>query len=540
MMKRREWIVAGLVLLLFWAVAGLMLAPRLERRLNEAAAVLVSRLDAEAGGARFDRVQVRFDGQRARVSGAVRYEADARRLLSALREEVRTPGNRWNPLRTVEAGAELEVRPLESGWLVVAMRGTAAEVVGVCATSAEREALEAGLRGRWPVWRGEMVLGLTLDQRRFDEAGKWAKTVAGLPAPVARGKGSARLLVARIGEAWQDLPLEESESAPAGLLAAGATLSEWRERVRPLVAEVAQHAEREAAWEREQERLSRLPPPHVFLARRGEQVLLRGEVYDVEAKRAVLSSVMAAMPGKRILDDLRAAGARRPGGGLGGLDEVVSEEGEKTFALGVPERDWVVLDWQVAREALPWEAALPEGLTVEAVREDSAVLIDWLQGSNAGIPLLPAPPQPAFLTLAVFAGRVVIGGQMAEEALRAQVVEAVKRAYPAGWVLRDEMAVSGRCVASESVQHTVQSVPVKKAQEPMLLAVALPGESWRLLPQAVLADRAVLETEGLLPKALQAATVAASLGEVLEEMEAQGIRFPHIEIREVKRNPSKP
>jgi hypothetical protein len=107
-------------------------------------------------------------------------------------------------------------------------------------------------------------------------------------------------------------------------------------------------------------------------------------------------------------------------------------------------------------------------------------------------------------------------------------------------VLRDEMAVSGRCVASESVQHTVQSVPVKKAQEPMLLAVAVPGESWRLLPQAVLADRAVLETEGLLPKALQAATVAASLGEVLEEMEAQGIRFPAIETRDVKRNPSKP
>lgn len=540
MMTRREWIWAGLGLLLFWAVAGLAVAPRLERRLNAAAAVLVERLDAEAGGVRFDRVKVTFDGQRARVTGAVRHEVDGRRLLAALREELRTPGNRWNPVAAVEVGQGLEVRPLDPGWIVVGIRGFEVEVVGGCATSAEREALDGGLRERWPVWRGEMETAVTVEDRRFEESGKWSKTVESMPRPVARGKAAARVLAARVGEALKDLPLDDADQIDE-VNELGVTMTEWQGKVRPLVAKVKLHAAEEAAWEIEQERLNGLPPPHVFLGRRGEQVLLRGEVFDLEAKRAVLSAIMAAFPGSRILDDLRAEGGRRPGSGLGALNpDLVGGEGGKGFALGLAGREWVTLDWEVAREAKPWEEHLPVDLLADAVKEDSAVVIDWLQGANAGIPQLPAPPQPAFFTLAVFAGRVVVGGQVAEEGFRAQVVEAIKRAYPAGWVLRDEIAVSGRCVAVEGIQHTVLSVPVKNTGDEVLLAVVLPGQSWRLLPRAILADVGVLETESLLPKALPAQVVAASLGDVLEEMRALGIHFPATTSQGVEQDDAKP
>jgi len=530
MMTRREWILAGLGLLLFEAVAALVMVPRIERKLNEAAAEMVGRLDREAGGGRFDRVRVVFEGQRAKLTGAVRNEADARRLIEALRQELRTPGNRWNPVVGLEVGKGMEVRPLEAGWLVAGVRGYELEVVGVCATEGEREALKEGLRSRWPIWKGGMEWEVGVESRRFDESKRWARALETFPGPIARGKLAARLMMLKIGEGWKELVVEEGEqSRPSDeeLKRLGVTAMEWQRVVGPMRRKVDQHRQEEVAWEAEQERLKRLPLAHVFFGRRGKQVLLRGEVYDEESKRALIAMVMTAMPGMRILDDVRAAGMRRPGTEWEQLLEVLGQGGEveKAFALAVPGQDWAVLDWQIGKDQKAWSGAESEGMDKEGLRADSVVVIDWLQGGHAGIPTLAAPLQPAFLTLAAFSGRVVLGGQLAEEALRAQVVAAVKRSFTAGWVVRDEIAVSGRCEASESVQHTVLSVPEPPLPGAFVLAAAVPGQSWRLLPRAVLEDETILETEGLLPMPLAGHTVAAGLSDVLEEMRALGLRF---------------
>ncbi len=513
---------AGGCLLLLGAVAVLGLAPRLQSRLDAAAAGALRGLDATAGGARYDRVRVIFDGQRALVAGAVRSEADGRQLLATLREELRTPGNGWNPVTRVEAGADLEVRPLDAGWLVAALRGRDAEVTGVCASEGERAALEDALRRRWPSWRGKIEFAMRVDDRRFDESADWLKTVQNLPAPEARGRKSARLLAVRIGGVWRELALEEDETLPPLCREIGISGVEWREHVLPRLGRVREHFLAEAAWEAEQERLRKLPPAHVFLGRRGDQVLLRGEVFDLEAKRALFSAVMTVLPGCRILDDLRANGERRPGSGMGvpDGDALLAGKDGKAFALGLPGRDWALLDWEVAREARPWEGALPPGLAADEIAQDSALVIDWLQGANAGIPTLPAPPRPAFVTLAAYAGRVVVGGQLAEEALRAQLLEAVKRAYPSGWIVRDEVSVSGACAASETIQHTLQSVPVAKSGD-ALLAVALPGQPWKVLPETATADTSTLEPDAL-PPGLSASLLAAALQGVLEEMRALG------------------
>ncbi len=528
MLSRREWMVAGGCLLLLWAAAVLVMAPRLLHRLSSAANDLLSELDAQAGGERFNRVSLSFDGQKALVNGSVRSPADARRLLDALRADLRTSGNDWNPVTEVVAEDTFTVRPLDPGWLLAAMRGYEAEIIGACASAAERHALENGLRRRWPSWRGRIDFALRVDGSRFDESRDWLKTVQNLPAPEPRGRQSAKLLAAPIGGAWREVEATtgENDTLPPALHELGLSGSEWRERGQPLQTRVREHLLAEAAWEAEQERRRRLPPAHVFLGRRGDQVLLRGEVFDLEAKHALFSAVMAALPGCRILDDLRATGARRPGLSPGVLASEVLTGGkeDKAFALGVPGREWTQLDWEVAREAEPWRDALPIGLDAKQIAEDSALIIDWLQGANAGIPALPAPPRSAFVTLAAYAGRVVVGGQLAEESLRAQLLEAVKRAYTAGWSVRDEVEVSGACTTSSDVQHTAQSVPVASDQK-ALLAVAIPGQSWRVLPDQLLSD-SVTFTPDVLPAGLSPALVTASLQNTLEEMRALGFDFP--------------
>ncbi len=526
MLSRREWIVAGGCLLLFGAAAVLLSGPNLLHRLHSAAQDALNQLEAQAGGERFNRLSVVFEGQTARLHGTVRSNADAQLLVETMRNDLRTPGNPWNPVTRVAAEGSLRVRPLDPGWLLAAVRGFEVEIIGVCASNAEREALEEGLRRRWPTWRGKIEFGLQVDNRRFDEAADWIKTVRVLPAPEARGSQSAKLLAAAVGGAWQELPLEAAGAMPGPLQALGLSESEWRERVQPLQTRVREHLLAEAAWEAEQERLRRLPPAHVILGQRGDQVLLRGEVFDLESKRALFSAIMTALPGCRILDDLRASGERRPGPPLGVPETALIQTGEmkKTFLLGLPGGNWTPLDPKAGNDAASWRHDLPSGVEVAEIAEDHALVLDWLNGSHAGIPALPAPPRPAFITLAAYAGRVVVGGQLAEEALRAQLVEAVKRAYPAGWSVRDEVEVTGACATSATIQHTLQSVPVA-APDGSILAVALPGQPWRRLPESLLQGNSQLAPESL-PGGLNTSLVTAALQPCLEEMRSLGLDSP--------------
>jgi hypothetical protein len=530
LLTRREWLIAGACLLLFAALATLNLAPRLQAKLTQAATTKLQSLDHQAGGARFDRVALSFDGQRALITGAVRHQQDGLRLIHSLNHDLRTPGNPFNPVTKVTATSSLEVKPLQSGWLVAAVQGFNAEIIGTCATPQERDTLEQSLRSRWPTWRGKINFALQVDPRRFDESSAWLATVRSLPAPEARGQKSARLFAAQIGRTWTDLPLQTSAPSPAPipppLHALGITSNEWQDRVLSHHDAVLSHLQKETAWEIEQERLRNLPPAHVFLGKRGNQVLLRGEVFDIDSKRAVIASIMAALPEARLLDDLRANGTRRPDPGLGSFNpsETLSDTSDKAFALGLPGKPWTPLDWEVARSAQPWSSLLPPGLDPKSLAEDSALVIDWLQGSNAGIPLLPTPPQPAFLTLAVYQDRIMISGRLAEQALHTQILAALKRAYPSGYTIDDQIAVSGSTLASDSVQHTTQTIPVRQT-DPLLFAIALPGKPWQTLSPTDVASLASLPIDQTLHD-LPSQTLATAFAPALEEIRSLGLSFP--------------
>lgn len=530
LLTRREKLIAGACLLLFAALAFFNLAPRLHSRLITAAAAKIQAIDQQTGGSRFDRVSLTFDGQRIFLAGAVRHHQDGLRLIHTFNHDLRTPANPFNPVSQVTATSTLQVKPLQSGWLVAAFQGFNAQVIGVCASSQERETLEQSILSRWPSWRGKINFALQVDTHRFDESPAWLATVRSLPSPEARGRKSAKLFATQIGRTWTDLPLSDPKTQPppipTQLHDIAITSNEWLDRISPSHTNVLSYLKQETAWEIEQERLRNLSPAHVFIGKRGNQVLLRGEVFDIDSKRAIIASIIAALPDIRLLDDLRAEGARRPEPGLGSFHptQALLEKEGKAFALGLPGKPWSALDWEVARTAQPWSTLLPSGLDPKTLLEDSALVIDWLQGSNAGIPTLPTPPQPAFLTLAVYQDRILIGGRLAEQSLYTQILAAVKRSYPSGYTFSDQITISGSTEPSDSVQHTIQTIPVRKT-DPLLFAVALPGRPWQTLSPSEVAALAALPIDqsvhGLSPQSL-----ATSFEPALEEIRSLGLSFP--------------
>ena len=536
MLSRREWVLAAAALLLLWSAAALGFAPRLRSQLESVAAQTLSDLDTSVGGHRFDRLQVRFDGQTARVSGAVRNEADKNLLLARLATSLRTPGNPWNPVERVipDGPGAFAIRPLEAGWLLAAFRGFEADIVGICAHGTEREALEEQLRRRWPSWRGSLRLRIQEDSKRFDQSATWLQTVRQLPAPENRGPASARLLIARIGQSWQDLfppSLASPKDASAMRQQLGISAGEWAALVDPLLQPVMAHRAAETAWFQEQQRLLSLPPAHVFLGRRQDELLLRGEVHDTAAKRALLYSVMTALPGYRILDDVRNTGNRRPSPAfvVPPSKQIAGTRSGKAFYLAMPGQGWQALDWEVGPEAQPWKEHLPANLESGLVQSDGIAVIEWLQGGQIQAPTLQAPPQPAFLTLAAHAGRIHLGGRLAEPGLHAVLVSAVRRAYPSGWMIEDQISLSGTVAPSATLQHTLQSIPIPNDTDGALpiLAIALPGQVWSALSLESVGDLTRLSSKDLPPGfPISPAAIADVLHDPVDKIRARGFVFP--------------
>ena len=163
----------------------------------------------------------------------------------------------------------------------------------------------------------------------------------------------------------------------------------------------------------------------------------------------------------------------------------------------------------------------------EGLKLDGAVVANWVRGENAGIPRLAPEPRRPFFTLALYAGRAVLGGEVADEAERSLMLEAVKRAYPADWVVVDEVVVSGACGPMRNLEHALRSLP-EPPQEmpPVLLAVTGGTGSWGTAPSA----KVIWRTEALgeaeapwLPPGVAVGRVALAWQLPMEEIRALGL-----------------
>lgn len=521
-MNRARWITSAAAFLTLWILGTTILAPSLTQTLEAAAREALARHSTLTP--HLDGVVVTFEGQEARLSGRARTVQNRADAVAVIRDQVRVAalmglGTSLNPVAGVRD--ELVVVPYPAGWLMLATTGPRARLLGRAASEFEARDLTRSLQETWSAQGGTIEGMPGIDSEHHDEATHVSATLRGAPPPQAE----AMAHVARIGGPWLALVLDNSDSAlREQAFGLGVTQAEWETRVLPALQEVrATHAHQRQAAD-ELRRLSALPPGHIFLASRDSEVTLRGELATEPAKRALLDRALQIFSPSRVHDEVRVSSRRRPGGELPPITTALMPTNEKNGSgkvlfLGIDNEAWKPVDWQVAEDAQPWKSDLPTGLDATLLKDDSSAVINWLQGAAKPPHLLNT--QPAFITLAMFDGKAVLSGQVAEESVRAQIIAAVRQTYaPRFVVMHDNLRLNGSCQPFRSILHTLKSLPPPPPPNTDgWLALAIPAESWLILPATRdLVEAGGIDRTGRLPKGLSAALVEDRSMESIEQL----------------------
>ncbi|MFO1482050.1 MAG: hypothetical protein U1F71_01685 [Verrucomicrobiaceae bacterium] len=526
-MNRARWITSIIMLFLLWSVGALMLVPRMQRDLEAAAGRALENQGTLQH--RLDHLRLSFEGQQALLRGSVRTIQDRLTVETTVRDLVRakTPlsgslGLRLNPVSSVLN--EIEVMPNAPGWLLLAANGTNARLFGNAASEFEARDLQRSVQESWSA-HGGVGAGdaIPADDGKLDEAADVSATLRSIPLP----QPEARAHLARIGQAWRELQLQKSDdSLRAEARAVGVTDTQWDQIVLPALHELRAARRQQVAAAAEHEHQLRLPAGHVFVATRGTQVILRGEVGSESLKQTLLNDALATFAPRRVHDAIRVSATRRHAGDFGPITTALLPKGDaaddKSLFIGFTNESWKVVDWQVASDARPWQKLLPGGVDAGLLQNDSAALIDWLQGSSASMDGTTSPQlMPSFITLAVFDQKVMISGQVAEEATHAQIIAAARRTYsPRFLVLHDSLHLRSDCRPSNGIQHTLRSLPAPPEKASTgIFAIASPGESWTVIPATpALVEAGGLAESGRLPAGLPASLLESSSAEAIERL----------------------
>lgn len=521
-MTRARWLIAGSSLLLFWLLAGTVWAPAIQRELTRSANQLFSQEKDS-----YPPVRASFEGQEAILTGKVRRaeqrSAAERRARESVRASLALAANLGSGLNPVTHVAnQIEVVPLPPGWLMLAAQGEYARISGIAATDFEARDALARVQESWSAHGGRLEGKVLTAGDRFDEAPDAEKTLATVPPAQSFGGDSAQIQIARLGREWERLNLDAAdERLHEQTLAMGLTETEWENHVLPGILATRKHQKIQREREAEIARQAKLPPPHVFLAARDHRILLRGETASLMLKRELLNATISAFPDWKVLDDIRVNPERRATGDFGVLSSALlpqtppsskDKTAGKALALGLPGQGWHILDWQVGGdEAQPWLEVLPKDLPGALVTADGVTLVEWLQGKTHGIPGLPQRAQPSFLTLTLLPDRVILAGQLAEEALRTQLIEAAQRTYGGrARIIADGLLARGTCEPSADVMQTMASLPpLPGPSQPPVLAFARPGQVWKTTP----ATPGLLEAGGITQSKFLPADFPASMAE---------------------------
>ncbi|WP_395742847.1 hypothetical protein [Prosthecobacter sp.] len=526
-MTRARWLLSAASLFALWLAGALVLLPRLQRDLETAARETLSRqpaLNERLGG-----LQLAFDGLQARLTGSVRTAQDRSTLEAAVQDLVRAPApltgglaRRLNPVSSVRN--EVEVIPFPPGWMLLAAQGGRARLLGTAADDYEARDLARSVQESWSM-QGGMTEGTPgTDAGRHDEAASVSATLRTLPAP----QPSVQAWLVRIGQGWKELSLSRPDSElRSEANALGVSETEWRQQVLPALHELRSKQLRQQLAQAESERQARLPPGYLFLAVRDEQIILRGEVGSAAMKEEILQEALTAFAPHRLHDEIRVSTQRRPSGDFGPLTTALLPEadqtgGGKSCHLSLSDDAWKPVDWQIAPREQAWKQTLPAGLDARPLQQDATLLSHWLEGDDSHAPAPLLPMDAPFLALALFGEKAIASGQVAEEAVRAQFVAAVRLAYgPRLVVLSDDVHVRGNCApSSNNILNTLKSLPpAPTTRSPVVFAIAKPGGTWMLLPvTSQLLEAGGLARSGLLPAGIPAAAVEDVAAESIEQL----------------------
>lgn len=513
-MTRVRWLIAGFWLLAFWLLAGMVVAPALQSQLEAQASAI---LKGQPTG--YEAVKVQFDGQRAILRGQVRHEDQRAQILSAAEKEVRGVGPlsaKLNPVQQVVD--ELEIVPYPPGWLFLAANGTRGQLLGAAATEFESRDLYSLIQDRWVAKGGRIESMLKTLPELHDEAPDLKQTLAQIPLPDPReGGDSSQIQIASLGGPWQRLvPDAKDERLMERSLAIGIPRREWEKSILPLIQNVRRYQSEQRSQAEETARQTKLPPPHLFLAARENRLLVRGQTATVGIKREFLNALIVSFPEWRVIDDVRVDRECRTVSDFGPittallpdpLDEDSKSKG-KSLVLGLSGHAWKPVDWLAETDTQPWKEDLPKDLPVNLLQDDYRMVIGWLQGETKGIPNLPIRAQPSFLTLILLPNKVIFGGQLAEESLHTQLIEAARQKYSGkAIVIADSLLVRGTCAPSIEIQQTLRSLPpLPEAGSPGSIAFTTPGQVWKNTPASSGIDQAgAVAKSGILPTDFPAA-----------------------------------
>lgn len=524
-MTRARWILSAALLFALWLVGALVVVPRLQRDLETAAQSTLSQQTALLK--RLDGLRLAFDGQQARLSGSVRTVQDRSAIETAVRDLVRAPvplsaglGMRLNPVSGVRS--EIEVVPYPTGWLLLAANGAQARLLGTAANAYEARDLARSVQESWSA-QGGTAEGLPdTDTDNHDEAANVFATLRTVPAP----QSTALVYLARIGQSWKELALTQTdEELMAEARVLGVNDAEWEKHVLPTLRKLRDTLQQQRDAQAETERLAKLPPGHLFIAVRDQEIILRGDVGTASMKREILDDALATFAPRRLHDEIRVNTRRRPSGDFGPISTALlpvgSKSGGKSYFLSLSGDAWKPVDWQITASEQSWKQDLPPGLDTAVLQKDSELLTGWLQGDDTHAPAPSQSMEPAFISLALFGAKVIISGQVAEESVRARLIAAVRQAYsPPFVVMSDDVHVRGNCDPAGNILHTLKSLPPPPAaRSGGLLAIARPGSTWMLIPVTKeLVEAGGLAKSGLLPAGIPAAVVADLSAEAIEQL----------------------
>ncbi len=486
-MTRVRWIISAVTLLVLWLIGALVCLPRMERALAAAAQNALSQQPTLAS--RLGRLRLDFDGQQAHIAGSVRTAQDRQAIAAAVRDLVRAPtpltaslGLRLNPVSVVRD--DIEITPYPPGWLLLAATGPQARLLGTAATDYEARDLLRSVQESWSSQGGVVAGTLATDAATHDEAASVSRTLRGVPAPPQ----TAQAHLTQIGQPWQEIPLHLPDDVLlAKAQALGVSTDAWQQQVLPALHELRGTLTQQQLAEAERRRQAGLPPGHLFIASRENEVILRGEVGTAVMKRDILDAALAVFAPHRVHDEIRVSPQRRPSGEFGLITTALLPTGqtaaERSLFLCFGGTAWQAVDWQIASAEQSWRQTHPADLPPALLGDDSATLTDWLNGARAAAPAMQL--QPSFISLALFDSKAILSGQIAEEALRAQLIAAARQAYaPHLLVSADDLHVRGNCQpATAEVFHTLKSLPpAPAANSAGSFAIATPGSTWQLLP----------------------------------------------------------
>lgn len=514
---RKYWFIA----IALWA--GLMLlgwvvwAARIEKTLESAAREV---LRSHPKARYLKGVAVTFDGQEAVLSGKVHKAAMRGLATQIVGEELRRAsgvGAALNPVTSVRN--QIEIEPLPPGWLALVLDGDRISLLGLAGSDEEKELVSQMAEKLLSKPGVEFRAMVKADDESASTSENLDATLNSLPARIRSLDGKAALLTARIGEEWQAHEPDAENAIKEMLVSYGAGPAQWEKDIMPLV----KHAQQRRAAQRNEEaqaaRLAKLPPPHVILAIRGGDALVQGEVGSAALKTQLIEATLRACAGMRVIDLLRVTTERRPrvdaATTLSFLPPITDGSRTGLIAVAIPGGEWKMVGMPAADVATSIIAALPRDIDAKLVEPDAKSVARWFADTSPD----PTAQIKPCVTLAVFADRAWLRGQVAEESSRSQILDAARKAYP-NHVLVQFIRLNARCTPVEEALPTARSFPPAPATDaPGIVAFAVPGEAWKsaMVSEAVFAPDGI-EKAGILPAGFPAHTAIDEFSEALDAL----------------------